>query len=100
MLLYYKSIIINYITFIIGDIIKLYTMHKESDIYKYCLIEKATIPLHMTLPNTIYLLIYTLMILRTAVTYIIYKILYNSDFKNSKHNSDKMTITISISKNL
>jgi len=74
-------------------------MHKESDIYKYCLIEKATIPLHMTLPNTIYLLIYTLMILRTAVTYIIYKILYNSDSENNEYSSGKMTITVLILKN-
>ena len=99
MLLYYKSIIINYITFIIGDIIELYAMHKESDIYKYCLIKKATIPLHMTLPNAIYSLIHVLMTLRTAVTCTIYKILYNSDSENSEHSSGEMIITVSTPKN-
>ncbi len=99
MLLYYKSIIINYITFIIGDIIELYAMHKESGIYKYCLIEKATIPLHMTSPNAIYPLIHILMTLRTAVTCTIYKILYNSDSENSEHSSGEMTITVSTPKN-
>ena len=29
-------------------------MRKESGIYKYCLIEEATIPLHMTFPSAVY----------------------------------------------
>jgi len=99
LLLYYKSIIINYITFIIGDIIELYVMHKESGIYKYCLIEKATILLHMTLSNAIYSLIHILMTLRTAVTCTIYKILYNFDSENSEHSSGEMIITVSTPKN-
>ena len=37
-----------------GDVIELYAMRKESGIYKYCLIEKATIPLHITSPGAIY----------------------------------------------
>ena len=74
-------------------------MHKESGIYKYCLIEKATIPLYITSPNTIYPLIHILMTLRTAVTYTIYKILYNSDSENNEYSSGKMTITVSTSKN-
>ncbi|PKB98871.1 hypothetical protein RhiirA5_366760, partial [Rhizophagus irregularis] len=36
---------------IAGDVIELYAMQKESGIYKYCLIEEATIPLHMTSPS-------------------------------------------------
>ncbi|PKC53169.1 hypothetical protein RhiirA1_479858, partial [Rhizophagus irregularis] len=36
---------------IAGDVLELYAMRKESDIYKYCLIEEATIPLHMTSPS-------------------------------------------------
>ncbi len=74
-------------------------MHKESGIYKYCLIEKATIPLHMTSSNAVYPLIHVLMTLRTAVTCIIYKILYNSDSENSEYNSGEMTITVSTPKN-
>jgi hypothetical protein len=37
-------------SFIIGDVMELYAMRRESGIYKYCLIEKAPIPLHMTSP--------------------------------------------------
>jgi len=37
-----------------GDVIELYAMWKESGIYKYCLIEEATIPLHITLPGAIW----------------------------------------------
>ncbi len=74
-------------------------MHKESGIYKYCLIEKATISLHMTSSNTIYPFIHILMTLRTAVIYTIYKILYNSDSKNSEHSSGEMIITVLTSKN-
>jgi len=99
LLLYYKSIIINYITFIIGDIIELYAIHKESGIYKYWLIEKVIILLHMTSSNAIYPLIYVLMILKIAITYTIYKILYNSNSENSEHSSGEMTITISTPKN-
>ncbi|PKY34846.1 hypothetical protein RhiirB3_420947, partial [Rhizophagus irregularis] len=36
---------------IAGDVLELYAMRKESGIYKYCLIEEATIPLHMTSPS-------------------------------------------------
>jgi len=97
--LYYKLIIINYITFIIGDIIELYAMHKESGIYKYCLIEKVTILLYMTSPNVIYQLIHTLITLRITVTCTIYKILYNSNSENNKYNFNEMTITVSTSKN-
>jgi hypothetical protein len=56
------------ILFCTGDVIELYAMRKESSIYKYCLIEEATIPLHMTSPSAIYPLIHALMTLRTAVT--------------------------------
>ena len=80
-------------------LLEFYAMHKESGIYKYCLIEKATIPLHITLSNVIYPLIHALMTLRTAITCIIYKILYNSDSENSEHRSGKMTITILTPKN-
>ncbi|GET57733.1 hypothetical protein GLOIN_2v1787252 [Rhizophagus irregularis DAOM 181602=DAOM 197198] len=38
---------------IAGDVLELYAMRKESGIYKYCLIEEATIPLHMTSPSAI-----------------------------------------------
>ncbi|PKB92656.1 hypothetical protein RhiirA5_443881, partial [Rhizophagus irregularis] len=51
---------------IAGDVIELYAMRKESGIYKYCLIEEATIPLHMTSPSAVYPLIHALMTLRTA----------------------------------
>ena len=78
---------------------KLYAMRRESGIYKYCLIEEALIPLHMTSPSAIYPLIHSLMILRTAVACTIYKILHNSDFGDSEHSSGKMAITVSIPKN-
>ncbi|UZO04205.1 uncharacterized protein OCT59_024596 [Rhizophagus irregularis] len=38
---------------IAGDVLELYAMRKESGIYKYCLIEEATIPLHMTSPSAV-----------------------------------------------
>ena len=79
---------------------ELYAMRKESGIYKYCLIEEATIPLHMTSPNAVYLLIYALMTLRIAVTYIIHKILYNSYSGDSEHSSSEMVIIVSTNKNL
>ena len=47
LLLYYKPIVNNHVAFILGNVIDLYAMQKESGIYKYCLIEEATIPLHM-----------------------------------------------------
>ena len=58
-----------------GDVIELYIMQKKLDIYKYCLIEKATILLYIISLEAIYLLIYALMTLRIAVTCTIYKIL-------------------------
>ena len=86
--------------YISGDIMELYAMHRESGIYKYCLIEEALIPLHMTSPSAIYPLIHSLMTLRTAVAYTIYKILHNSDSEDSEHSSGEMAITVSTSKNL
>ncbi len=76
---------------------KLYVMCRKSGIYKYCLIERALIPLHMTLPSAIYLLIYTLIMLRMAVICTIYKILHNSDSGNSEHSSSEMAVTVSTS---
>jgi len=74
-------------------------MWKESGIYKYCLIEEATIPLHMTSPSAVYLLIHALMTLRMAIVCTIHKILYSSDSGNSEHSSSEMVVTVSISKN-
>jgi len=74
-------------------------MRKESDIYKYCLIEKATIPLYMTSSSTVYPLIYVLITLKTAVACTIHKILYSSVSENSEHSSSKMVVTVSTSKN-
>ena len=85
--------------YILGDVIELYAMHRESGIYKYCLIEETPIPLHMTSPSAIYPLIHFLMILRTAVACTIYKILHNSDSGDSEHSSGEMAITVSTPKN-
>ena len=84
---------------LLGDVIELYAMRKELGIYKYYLIEKALIPLHMTSPSAIYPLIHSLMTLRTAVACTIYKILHNSDSGDSEHSSGEMAITISTPKN-
>ena len=83
-----------------GDVIELYAMRKESGIYKYCLIEEATIPLHITSPGAIYPLIHALMTLKTAVACTIHKILYDSDPGNSEHSSSEMVVTVSTPKNL
>src|SRR2546421_5688898 len=83
---------------ITGDVMELYAMHRESGIYKYCLIEEAPIPLHMTSPSAIYPLIYSLMTLRMAVACTIYKILHNSDSRDSEHSSGEMAITVSTPK--
>jgi hypothetical protein len=91
--------VINHIAFIIGDVIELYAMRKESSIYKYCLIEEATIPLHMTSPSAVYPLIHALMTLRTAVACTIYKILHNYDSGDSEHSSGEMAVTVSTPKN-
>ncbi|UZO18744.1 uncharacterized protein OCT59_010056 [Rhizophagus irregularis] len=79
---------------IAGDVIELYAMRKESGIYKYCLIEEATIPLHMTSPSAVYSLIHALMTLRTAVACTIHKILYSSDSGDSEHSSSEMVVTV------
>ncbi len=89
----------NHVAFILDDVIELYAMRKESGIYKFCLIEEATILLHMTFPSAVYPLIHVLMTLRMAVAYTIHKILYSSDFGNSEHNSSEMVVTVSTSKN-
>ena len=99
LLLYYKVIVNNHIAFIIGDVIELYAMRRESGIYKYCLIEEASILLHMILPSVIYPLIHALMTLRTAVTCMIYKILYNPDSGDSEHSSSEMAVMVSTPKN-
>ena len=78
---------------------ELYAMRKESGIYKYCLIEEATIPLHMTSPNTVYPLIHALITLRMAVACTIHKILYSSNFRNSEHSSSEIVVTVLTSKN-
>ncbi|SRR6266498_1378689 len=78
----------------VSNVIELYAMQKESDIYKYYLIEKATIPLHITSSEAIYLLIHALMILRIAITYTIYKILYNSDFRDSEYSFSEMVVMV------
>jgi hypothetical protein len=98
-LLYYKPIVNNHIAFIIGDVMELYAMRRESGIYKYCLIEEAPIPLHMTSPSAIYPLIHALMKLRTAVACTIYKILHNPDSGDSEHSSSEMAVTVSTPKN-
>ncbi|PKY33355.1 hypothetical protein RhiirB3_420502, partial [Rhizophagus irregularis] len=84
---------------IAGDVIELYAMRKESGIYKYCLIEEATIPLHMTSPSAVYPLIHALMTLRTAVACTIHKILYSSDSGDSEHSSSEMVVTVTTPKN-
>ena len=84
---------------IAGDVMELYAMRRESGIYKYCLIEEAPIPLHMTSPSAIYPLIHSLMTLRIAVACTIYKILHNSDSGDSEHSSGEMAITVSTPKN-
>ena len=84
---------------IAGDVMELYAMRRESGIYKYCLIEEALIPLHMTSPSAIYPLIHSLMTLRTAVACTIYKILHNSDSRDSEYSFSEMAITVLISKN-
>ena len=83
----------------LSDVIELYAMRKESDIYKYCLIEEVTIPLHMTSPSAVYPLIHALMILRMAVTCTIHKILYSSDSEDSEHSFSEMIVTVSTPKN-
>ncbi len=82
-----------------GDIMELYVICREIGIYKYCLIEEVLIPLHMTSPSIIYPLIHALIILRMVVACTIYKILHNSNSKNSEHSSGKMAITVLIPKN-
>ena len=78
---------------------ELYAMRKELGIYKYCLIEEATIPLHITFPSAIYLLIHALMTLRMAIACTIHKILYSSDSEDSEHSSSEMVVTVLTSKN-
>ena len=73
---------------------ELYTMQKESSIYKYYLIEEAIIPLHMISPSAIYQLIHTLLTLRMAVSCTIHKILYNPNFGNNEHNFNEMVVIV------
>ncbi len=85
--------------YISDDVMELYAMHRESGIYKYCLIEEASIPLHMTSPSAIYQLIHALMTLRMAVACTIHKILYDSYSGDSEHSSSEMAVTVSTPKN-
>ncbi|RGB29662.1 hypothetical protein C1646_766312 [Rhizophagus diaphanus] len=68
-------------------------------IYKLCLIEEVTIPLHITFPSAIYPLIHMLMTLRMAVACTIHKILYSSNSENSEHSSSEIVVMVSTSKN-
>ncbi|RGB26630.1 hypothetical protein C1646_720589 [Rhizophagus diaphanus] len=85
---------------LIRDVLELYVMWKESGIYKYCLIEEATIPLYMTSSSAVYPLIHALMTLRTAIACTIHKILYSSDSGDSEHSSSEMVVTVTTPKNL
>ena len=85
--------------YISGDVIELYVMRRESGIYKYCLIEEAPIPLHMTSPSAMYPLIHALMTLRMAVACTVHKILYDSYSRDSEHSSCEMAVTVSTPKN-
>ena len=78
---------------------ELYAMRKESGIYKYCLIEKAIILLHMTFPSVVYLLIHALMTLKMAVACTIHKILYSSNSGDNEHSSSEMVVIVLTSKN-
>jgi len=98
-LLYYKLIVNNHITFIIGDVMELYAMCKESGIYKYCLIEEALIPLYITSPSVIYPLIHALMTLRMAVACTIYKILHNPNSEDNEYSSSEIAVMVSTPKN-
>ncbi|KAF0419077.1 hypothetical protein F8M41_007197 [Gigaspora margarita] len=59
-----KSIKRELLAIFTGDVLELYTMHKESGIYKYGLLGRAPIPLRLTSHNNVYSLIYTLLTLR------------------------------------
>ena len=98
-ILFKRQILTIFAINIAGDIMELYTMRKESGIYKYCLIEEVSIPLYMTSLSVIYLLIYSLMTLKMAVICTIYKILHNSDSRDSEYSFSEMAITVLISKN-
>jgi len=84
---------------IAGNVMELYVMRRESGVYKYCLIEEAPIPLHMTTPSAVYPLIHALMTLRTAVACTIFKILYEPNSGDSEHSSGEMAVTVSTPKN-
>ncbi|RGB22340.1 hypothetical protein C1646_776250 [Rhizophagus diaphanus] len=77
-----------------GDVLELYAMRKELGIYKYCLIEEVTIPLHMTSLSAVYPLIHALITLRMAIACTIHKILYSSDSGDSEHSSSEMASSI------
>ncbi|CAG8817462.1 25030_t:CDS:2, partial [Gigaspora margarita] len=82
----------------LGDVLELYTMHKESGIYKYGLLDRAPIPLRLTSHNNVYFLIHTLLTLRTAVACILFKIVYGSEEVYSDHSTGETSTTVSMPK--
>ncbi|CAG8458771.1 11988_t:CDS:2 [Dentiscutata erythropus] len=113
---------------ITGDALELYTMRKESGIYKYGLLERAPIPLRLTSHNDMYSLIHVFhenwlkvynlneisygvlpyiapelfqrkaLTLRTAVACILFKILYDSEEVYSDHSMEETSTTVSTPK--
>ncbi|CAG8458398.1 10752_t:CDS:2, partial [Paraglomus occultum] len=74
-----------------GDVLELYVMRKETE---YCILDQASIPLHMATPNDVYRLIHTLLTLRTAVACTLYKILHKSEEGDSDFSAEESPITV------
>ncbi|CAB4401848.1 unnamed protein product [Rhizophagus irregularis] len=70
-----------------GDVMEIWCMRKEDGIYKYCLLDKAPIPLQITPANVIYSFIHLLLTLRTAVACTLFKI--NNDNSVKEYESDE-----------
>ncbi|CAJ0750900.1 20090_t:CDS:2 [Entrophospora sp. SA101] len=84
-------LIIHQWTNFIGDVMELYAMHKGSGILKYCLIEQASIPLHITSPSGVYSLIH---IPQSHVLYLRLHIILkkgDSDFSEEEGQTTTMT---------
>ncbi|CAJ0634009.1 317_t:CDS:2 [Entrophospora sp. SA101] len=68
---------------------ELYAMRKDSGILEYCLIERASIPLHITSPSGVYSLIHTLLTFRTAIACTLFKITHHSEEGDSDFSEEE-----------
>ncbi|RIA79562.1 hypothetical protein C1645_840403 [Glomus cerebriforme] len=78
------------------DSMEIWGMRRDDGIFKYCLLERASIPLQLTVVTVIYDFIHLLLTLRTAVAYTLFKLNDDSIEGESESNTEESAITVTI----